>query len=88
MAGVRGERERGRQDWAITQGKAAQKKERVRTRGDGKSPVRKGSWKCHLGFQFEGGERPGAWGGEGEGTEKEEEMERKDSETGDERTET
>lgn len=67
------------------QGKAAQKKERVRTRGDGKSPVRKGSWKCRLGFQFEGGERPGAWGEGRKGTEKQEETERKDSETGEDR---
>ena len=31
------------------------------------SPVGKGNWKFHLGFQFEDGERLGAWGG-GEGT--------------------
>lgn len=35
MAGVGGDRERGRQASAIMQGKAAQKRERVWTHGDG-----------------------------------------------------
>lgn len=41
----------------VTQGQAAERRERAR-----RSPVRRGNWKFHLGFQFEGGERPGTWG--------------------------
>lgn len=42
--------------------KAVEKRERAGTQGATKSPVGKGNWKFHLGFQFEGGGKPRAWG--------------------------
>lgn len=61
-------------DWAVTQGRAAQTREGW-TRGDWQSPLGKAIGNSNLGFQFEGGERPGAWG-LGVGAVKEGEMER------------
>lgn len=61
----------------VTQGQAAERRERAR-----QSPVRRGNWKFHLGFQFEGRERPGTCGEGGVVTAEEKERVRdKETET-------
>ena len=55
-AGAGGEREGGREARRQGEGRGPG----ARGLGDAQSSVRKGIWKFHLGFQFEGGERLGA----------------------------
>ena len=52
---------RGERRDSNNSGQAAQRREGW-THRDWQSPLGKGNWKFHLGFQFEGGERPGGWG--------------------------